>query len=351
MGSKLFESFYGNNNTLEVCIILFDKCNLHCKFCFEDHRQIISCNEIKNKADKIVPQLEEILIKRPQINAFTFRLWGGELFMDGITDEYFEAYHQLIALLRKWCQTNDYKCEFCFSSNLVFTKIARVCAFIESNKQDTYIATSYDPVARFSTPLLEERWWKNVEILKPRVISITLTKPAIEKYISTDILDRLSKYELYPEYYIYNKDWEIYAPTEEELFMFLKYCYEHKISNIPEVTAIIDSYSTPQGNGRYCFCYNSCSIIKDKLVFSCLLRSGTMHMLPEYGMTLEECYDNDNCTEKQFNIVLSRLKCLQCKHFGYCRLPCMASRMHKEVSNTKCHLKLFYEWLDNVNRT
>jgi MoaA/NifB/PqqE/SkfB family radical SAM enzyme len=345
---SLFSDFYGKQNTLEVCLILFDKCNLHCKFCFENHTKIISTEEIVDISNKLIPQLEEVIVKRPYLNRFVFRLWGGELFMDGINDDYFTAYNKLIDNIRTWCKSNNYECEFCFSSNLVFVKTDRVIDFLKQNEKDTYIATSYDPVARFHTQVIEDIWWKNTELFNPKVISITLTKPAIEKYITTDILTKLSKWELYPEYYIYNKDWQIYAPSGEELFEFFKYCYENEI-NIPELKSIINNYNTKTGN-RYCYCFNSCSFINGKLVFSCLLRSGTMSMLPEYGMTLEECYDNDNVTEKQFNIATSRLKCFSCKYYKFCRLPCMASRMHKESENTKCHLKLFYDWLSNVNK-
>lgn len=340
--NKIFKDFYGENNTLEVCLILFDKCNLQCKFCFENHTHIISPKEVVEIGDKLIPQLEEVIIKRPYLNKFVFRLWGGELFMDGISNDYFEAYKELINNIRFWCHYHNYECEFCFSSNLVFTKVDRVKSFIDSNK-DTYIATSYDPVARFHTKEIEDIWWKNVEIFNPKVISITLTKPAIEKYMTTDILIKLSKYEVYPEYYIYNKDWKIYAPTGEELFEFFKYCYQNNI-NIPEINTIVSNFKN-NITSRYCFCYNSCSFIDGKLVFSCLLRSGTLSMLPEYGMTLEECYDNDNCTEKQFSITLSRLKCLKCKFYTICRLPCMASKMHKESEKDVCHLKLFYNWL------
>lgn len=343
--NKIFKDFYGERSELEVCLILFDKCNLHCKFCFENHTHIISTQEIVEISNKLIPQLEETITKRPYLNKFVFRLWGGELFMDGISDDYIKAYNQLIENLRFWCKYHNYQYEFCFSSNLVFNKTDRVLEFLKFNKEDTYIATSYDPVARFHTKEVEDIWWKNVELFNPKVISITLTKPAIEKYITTDILNRLSKYEIYPEYYIYNKDWKIYAPTGEELFEFFKYCYQNNI-NIPELTSIINNYKTKTGN-RYCYCFNSCSFINGRLVFSCLLRSGTMSMLPEYGMTLDQCYDNDHCTEKQFSITMSRLKCLSCKFYNICRLPCIASKMHKEEEKNTCHLKLFYTWLED----
>ena len=345
---SLFSDFYGKSNTLEVCLIVFDKCNLHCKFCFENHTRIVPPEDIVNISKELTKQLDEVIVKRPNLNNFVFRLWGGELFMDGINDSYFDAYNKLLDNIREWANSHNYSYEFCFSSNLVFVKTDRVIDFIKQNEKDTYIATSYDPVARFHTKEIEDIWWKNAELFNPKVISITLTKPAIEKYITTDVLKRLSKWELYPEYYIYNKDWEIYAPDEKDLFNFFKYCYDNDI-NLPELKSIINNYNTKTGN-RYCYCFNSCSFINGKLVFSCLLRSGTMSMLPEYGMTLEECYDNDNVTEKQFNIATSRMKCFSCKYYKFCRLPCMASRMHKESEKNGCHLKLIYDWLENDNK-
>ena len=344
--SKIFKDFYGEKDTLEVCVILFDRCNLNCDFCFEEHTHMASSQDILDITKNLLIQLDETIIKRPYLKNFTFRFWGGEVFGDFVPDEYFETYQTMLDMIRDWSKIHNYSVDFCFSTNLVFFRIDEVKQFIENNKEDTFIATSYDPVSRFKTKMLEDLWWRNLEIFNPKVISITLTKPAIEKYISTDILSKLSKYELYPEYYIYNKDWKIYAPSSEELFDFFKCCYENKI-NLPELNSIIDNYKT-KSNNRYCYCYNSCSFINNKLTFSCLLRSGTMEMLSEYGMTLEECYDNDNVTEKQFNIATNRLNCLNCKYYQFCRLPCMASKMHKD-SKSGCHLKLFYDWLESIS--
>lgn len=339
--NNLYESFYPTDETLEVCIILFDKCNLCCKFCFEDHTHLRTCKELLQSTHKLIEQLDQLKVKRREIRNFVFRFWGGELFMDSLPDDYMNCYTQMTNLLRQWCSENGFTSEFCFSSNLVFTQTQRVKDLLSN---DTYIATSYDPVSRFHGNT-EELWWKNVKLFSPKIISITLTKECIEKYINTDILFRLKDYELYPEYYIYNKHWEQYAPSEEDLFEFYKFCYLNDIDNIKEVTRIFESYRNPIG--RYCNCKNSCSFINDKLVFSCLLRSGTMSMLPEYGMTKEECYDNENCTRKQFEIATANLNCQNCKHYTYCRLPCMASRMHKNSKSDKCALKMFYEWLSD----
>ena len=338
--TNMYEKFYPKYNFLEICLILFDRCNLGCKFCFQGHTSLKTPDEIKNIYIDFLPQLETALSHRPWIKKLVFRVWGGEVFMDVLEDEYLTAYKFLQNKITEWAQERNYEIEFNYSSNLVFNKILRVQNFLKDTNSG--ISTSYDPVERFRTQELEDIWWKNIEIFKPKVISITLTKLNIEKYIQSNILLKLKDYTLYPEYYIYNKDWKKYAPTGDDVFNFYKYYYNSGLNNIPEFEALIDSYEHP--NGRYCVCSNSCSYINNKLTFSCLMRSGTLSMLADYGMTLEDCL-SDKCTEIQYTLATNRLKCQLCKHYSYCRLPCMASQLHKNTDK-QCALNKFYNWMD-----
>jgi len=338
--NKLYKQFYPSYDFLEICLILFDRCNLGCKFCFQEHTSIKTPQEIKELSKYLLPQLKEALQSRPNIKHLTFRVWGGEVFMDSLSDEYLEAYAYLQHTIETWAISYKYTVEFCYSSNLVFKNIKRVQDFLDDT--NSVIATSYDPVERFNNQRQEDLWWQNIRYFRPQVISITLTKPNIIAYLNSDVLDRLKNYQLYPEYYIYNKNWEKYAPSNEDLFEFYKYYYQKGYNNIDEINKLIESYKNP--NGRYCVCSNSCSFINNKLTFSCLIRSGTLNMLKEYGMTLKECL-SDQCTERQYTIATSNLNCNLCKHYSYCRLPCMASKMHENSKNQGCAIKMFYEWL------
>lgn len=337
----MYTKFYPNYNFLEVCLILFDRCNLGCSFCFQDHSHLKSPSEIESLFKNLIPQLEQSLRSRPHINHLIFRIWGGEVFMDMLDDSYLIAYKNLQEKISKWLNEHNYTYEFCYSSNLIFNKIDRIKKFLEDTKST--IATSYDPVERFHTQEQEDLWWTNIKEFHPEVISITLTKLNIEKYINSNILFKLKDYIIYPEYYIHNRNWQKYAPTSEDILNFYKYYYNSGLTNIPELNLLIESYNNP--NGRYCVCSNSCSFINDKLTFSCLLRSGTVDMLNEYGMTLEQCM-SDKCTSIQYNLTTSKLKCFSCEHYNYCRLPCMASQLHKS-KDSSCAIDQFYKWLGN----
>lgn len=341
--NKLYQNFYPKYNFLEICLILFDRCNLGCKFCFQEHTSLKSLVEIETLPFVLIPQLEEVLKKRPWIKNLTFRVWGGEVFMDSLDDKYLVAYEILQTRIETWAKAAGYEVEFCYSSNLVFKKTERIQKFLKNTK--SILATSYDPVERFNIKEQEDLWWQNLKLFKPKTISITLTKPNIQAYLSSNILDELKEYQIYPEYYIYNKNWEKYAPSTEDLFNFYRYYYQKGYTNIEELNKLIESYKNP--NGRYCVCSNSCSFIDNKLTFSCLIRSGTLSMLEDYGMTLEECL-SDQCTEKQFVRATENLNCILCKHYEYCRLPCMASQLHKD-SDTNCALRRFYDYCQIAN--
>ena len=52
--------FYPDYNFLEICLILFDRCNLGCSFCFQEHTNLKTPQEIKDITTNLIPQLENI---------------------------------------------------------------------------------------------------------------------------------------------------------------------------------------------------------------------------------------------------------------------------------------------------
>ena len=84
-------NFYDNIDFLQVTIILFTACNLNCKFCFQKHANDIDYNDIiniKSISNEIIKKLEH----NHKIKQVSLHFMGGQLFMDSISDNIFEAY-------------------------------------------------------------------------------------------------------------------------------------------------------------------------------------------------------------------------------------------------------------------
>lgn len=60
----LSDGFYAQNSdgdTLEVCLILFKKCNLDCQFCFQDRSESVNVEYIRSIPLRIEPDLVRLV--------------------------------------------------------------------------------------------------------------------------------------------------------------------------------------------------------------------------------------------------------------------------------------------------
>lgn len=336
---KAIEKFYrlnNDNDTIEICLVLFTKCNLNCAFCFQDRNEI-SLDYIHSIPINLKIQLQELLLVK-QYTKVVYRIWGGELFSNDIHDSMFIEYRKLTDELYSIGKQLKLETIICFSSNLVFTNRNRVKELLQDT--NAIIATSYDPLYRFKSLSQVCLWDENAKLFNPCTVSITLTKQNINEYIrNEDHFNLLKDYSVNIEYYIYNKLYDFFKPSEDDLYNFFKYCIDNDIKNIPEVQLIIDSYKNP--NGRYCTCNNSCLYLNGKLTFNCLKRSSN---LPQ-----EQFFDaipNDtDYTEQQLKLALHRKNCILCENYSFCRMYCMASVLHKSYDNKNCALSRIYKYI------
>lgn len=348
MTKKNFYSLNDNQNELEVCLILFKRCNLNCQFCFQD-RSSIEIDDISKIPEKLEKELQNI-IKEMSLNKVTYRLWGGELFSDDLDDNLFVVYHKLVNDLYDISDRLNLDTEICFTSNLVFSKVDRVLNLLKDT--NSYIATSFDLVGRFQNEQQIDQWTKNAELFQPKTVSITLTKQNINEWLTSDKFKSkyrscLKKYPLNIEYYIYNRNWKYYQPSDDDIFdLFVDYAKQHLCYdkdnwlNIPEFDAIILSYNNPIG--RYCTCNRSCLWINDKLTFNCLKRSSD---LPQFEF-FETPVSDEDYTDMQVKTALKRRNCFLCRHYEYCRLQCLASCLHLKHVNDNCWLDKAYGYIE-----
>lgn len=338
------QRFYQNNpdnHILEVCLILFKKCNLKCAFCFQDHNESIDVEYIKSIPLHLENNLRQILSTK-RYTQVTYRIWGGELFSDDIDDDMFELYGWLEDQLYDIGTHLGVTTQICYSSNLVFSNINRVIDII--NRHPTNIlATSYDPVYRFKNINQIHQWCDNASKLQPKVVSITLTKQNINKFINEhEHLDRLIAYPINIEYYIYNKLYDFFKPSETDLFNFFKYCIEQGYTNICEINELVRS-SSGVNTGRYCNCNNSCLYIDESLTFNCLKRSSNLPLNQFFDVVPRE----QEYTEAQLMHGLTQKNCVTCENYSFCRMPCMASVAHKTYDGSQCCFKMLYQYLKN----
>lgn len=245
-------------------------------------------------------------------------------------------YENLVFGLRLLGDRIGVKSVFCFTSNLVFDKTQRVKGFL--TKTFSVIATSYDPFYRFRNVAQLKTWRDNVVLFNPDSISITLTKQNILEYTTNpEHLEFLKSYHVNIEYYIYNKRYQFFKPSEDDLYNFFVYCIVNRYYNISEIKAIVESYR--KSNGRYCTCNNSCLYLDGKLTFNCLRRSSNLPIFEFFTDVPSE----DEYTEKQLTTALTRKSCLSCKNYKFCRMYCMASVLHKSYDPKNCALYRVYD--------
>jgi sulfatase maturation enzyme AslB (radical SAM superfamily) len=330
-------NFYNKSNELEVCLVLFHTCNLKCPFCFQNQ----SVNEIDLEYIKQIPvRIKDDLlriIKLKEIKKVVFRIWGGEIFFDELSDSMFDIYQKLVNDLKVLV---DIETEFCFTSNYVFKKIHRVKQFLKATKSIT--ATSYDPLFRFHNLEQIELWSKNLALLNPVCISTTLTRPNIEAYLNDPVhFQRTASYPVYTEYYIYSKNFKFFAPTDKNIADFFIHCLKNNYFNIIEVFNLINSKE------HYCTCNNSCLYLDGKLSFNCLKRSSNLSLSEFYD---EQIPDDERYTQIQLKKALSKKKCYTCVHFSYCRNFCMASMLHKDYdAEQQCAFDIIYRYIHENN--
>lgn len=343
MVSSFVHDFYSKaqNDSLEVCLILFKSCNLNCSFCFQQNKTF-DANDVSIEKILAIPDLIFAEFKEKKVaerwKAVTFRIWGGEVFDDRFTDDVFNAYQILCMRLNEVCTSLGLRCKISFSSNLIFEDIQRVRRLLDSTQSS--ITTSYDPIYRFKTEEQVQHWKSNVKFFQPDCISITLTKQNIRKYLDeTKHFQFLKDYNVYIEYYIFTSRWRFFKPSQDDLYDFYKWYVKSGFTNIDEINKIIQSKNNQ--NGRYCTCNNSCLLIDDKLTFNCLKRSSNLSLTEFFNSVPSE----DNYTEMQLKSAIVKNNCIRCKHFSYCRNFCLASVLHKDFHLENCALSRIYDEL------
>lgn len=351
-------NFYKKIKFYEVAVSLFETCNLHCKFCFEKHNRPIDYEKIKTFPDTIINGIRnDINAYRPKL--FILKVWGGELFFDGLPDKIFDIYYDLYKEI-KYKISKEFpwmEFEINWLSNGVWTKRGRIEKLLE--KTNSKIALSYDPLERFSNNLELNIWKSNFDYLKKKkllnFIAITLTKPNIYEYISgkdKTLFNVPLDMQIDINYYAANPGWEKYIPSDDDLYKFFKWCIDNKLFNVAAVESFVRHMIKEEKNyvPKWCTCKNSRQCIDGQPILDCVKQASSLPREDFYG-EYEQYTNESNCTEVKNSIGLLKRGCVSCEHYKTCPQLCWVSLIFKGYKTTYCPIKRIYEAIteDDIN--
>ena len=347
--------FYTTPSLYEISCVLFERCNLKCKFCFESHENTnIDYDYIKTIPQLVVDQFRIEYEKYPTITRINIMLWGGELFIDNLTSNGIcDVYRNLVDEFRNLIGINFPRIKqltFSWLSNGVFTNRKSVEDLIRYS--NGVLNFSYDPIDRYSNDkqkllmIENSKYFFNLGL--SNIISITLTKQTIEKFISNEsdigMLIGIGN-TIDVNFYIANPGWETIQPSDDDLFNFFKWAVDNRYFNIKIIERFFYKYVN-ENIIRHCDCKTCSQITHGVWSIDCAKRSSVLPTEQFFGKYSNEITEeNSNDVKSSFGIM--KRGCLMCEYFNVCQMPCWISIIHKGYRCTSCPYKRMFEYIDN----
>lgn len=345
--------FYLNKTSFEIAISLFEKCNLKCKFCFEEHKNTKIDLDYIHSIPKIVFDKFIIESKRYDIiNLINIKVWGGELFMDILEDSMFDEYKKLVDELNFLFKTynKDIKLVFSWLSNGVFSKRERVIDLLEYSNGS--ISFSYDPSGRFSNDTqrvaMIDNFYYFKHLNKLNCVSITLTKKTVAEYISgnTDI-EKFRGCFFDINFYTANTGWEELLLDDDDIFNFFKWAVDN---NFTDIGIIKDCIDTAHGLKvpHYCDCKSNMQFSKGICTMDCAKRASVLPIENFYGKN-STYITEDNCNDIKVSLGINKKNCMLCEYYNTCQMPCWITVIFKGYKPTNCPYKRIYNYIKEIS--
>lgn len=320
---NLVEQKRGGNK--EFFINFFERCNLSCSFCWQDHSDWTGIDQIREKAETVIQQT------RAGIH-YDINVMGGELFMDELPQSVFADY--LAFCERIHATVEDYQINFV--TNLVFLQVERVLDFVrllDSKGIRFSLCTSYDPSGRFNVETLKifesnlphfKLWLSNV--------SVVLTKPNIAHFqrgTADPVFDRLyADYPVFFDYYSPEKNYKALQPTDEALVDFFLWLNDHYPLAEP-----IRSFRERSSNTATC---------RSSFILLPSGRTGSCRILADTSQFHSDPKVVDNIHESEARFI-EHFDCLSCEYFQRCGLGCFLHSDHVSITTKTCQFKRLFK--------
>ena len=300
---------------------LLSQCNLKCKFCYCKQDKPFNLSLIDSIPDRILQCLQQNNIHQDR---YDIAIVGGELFMDGLSDDVFNVYNQFIIMLQNRLSEYDPGCTFqlhCYS-NGVYNKIDRVVKFLQ--KWNSEIVLSYDTIDRFTNDRQRDLMLQNLEIfcntdnitVCPTVV--LFKQQDMKSFLNTDKFDKL--------YNLSGVDYQecmpdIYNIKPTDIVDFYIECLNRRLFKIENIKTFLQSLAFQMIETA---CKRSLTYYEDKAYIGChYTKSDFVDMKHE---------------------VYQKYGCLQCDYFRNCQGICWVYGLFG--TNGYCVNKRIFEYLD-----
>lgn len=318
----------------EFMATLFEKCNLSCAFCWQNHDDTSGLDSVRTKVDSLVRGA-----KLSPKNVMLYNLMGGELFADEVyTDKMYDDYVYLITETNKQVLELGKTSKFTCCTNLVFSRPERVQHLLDdlqSRGVDIKFTTSYDFTGRFNPHTLAT-FTKNVEFFKQDIlnISVVLTAPNIEEMLKDrdehfrHFYD--SGYKIFFDYYSPEHNAKVMTPSDAmllEAFYFL-------IDNYPN-TFPVHGWIHNHKNGLTC--KSSKMVLPNGELAAC-------GKVPD-KQTITFFKNPRDLTNASMEVsFMEQMGCMTCEYFERCSLGCFLQHYFKARDELpECVFKLTYD--------
>lgn len=310
----------------EAHLILFEKCNMRCSFCHQDH-----ASEIGMHGDSMIEKAIKLLEVTHPATPIVVNITGGELFMDDIPDELFTYYEIIGEMILNHFE--DVK--LVFGTNLVYQNAGRVRRLIKNLQPfgRVVLATSYDPAGRFAVSQ-RDLFFKNLALLGEFIetVNVVITKQNIQVFLAGtegEEFDWLcDNFDVYFDHYIPSQMYEYIQPDED----LISKLYLHLNERYPNSHPIKD-WKESRFNETTC---RSTKIInKDGVVSTCWSEAGKNAILDE-----AEGLKAKDEAELQF---IEQYGCFSCEYYSRCGLRCFLHHSFIEGANNICQIKLMFD--------
>jgi radical SAM protein with 4Fe4S-binding SPASM domain len=333
-----------NNTQGELIIILFEKCNLSCLMCMQNHSDETGIDSIREKIYSICNSLD--VLKSKGKTSSVINLMGGELFEDSLADSIFEDYLFLIEEIRSYSDEINFPVNIQISTNLIWNKTSRVKQFLDKSK--IKITASYDPAGRFNL-ITFDKFKENVKKFKDYIsqIGVVMTKPSIELFMKNQV----------PFFnHLYSNFNIVFDHYSAEAVGYKSVSDYKKISIVDSLiatdTLLRDFYKFMFNTWPNCYPFKELTRKGLQPMF-CM---STVTIPPDSSITSCEKYDVK--IEKPVKVVFGKLNemketwfddydCFSCEHMQRCSMGCFANHLRSGRTQKECWLKEVYDYVDS----